>query len=59
VSSANRRTVEFIPTAISLMWKRNREWLNTDPYGTPDSTLIYSDISPSSATACDLLARKF
>jgi hypothetical protein len=33
----------------------NRDGSNTDPCGTPDFTPTYSDISPSTTTACDLL----
>ena len=38
--------------------KRKRLWPSTDPCGTPDSTYMMSDFSPSMTTRCVLSDRK-
>ena len=46
-SSVNKRTVDDVWSAKSLMKIRKSRGPNTEPWGTPDFTAAESDISPS------------
>ena len=51
-SSANRRTVDDVCSAKSLMKIIKGSGPNTEPCGTPDFTAAASDVSPSTSTLC-------
>ena len=51
-SSANRRTVDDVCSAKSLIRIRKSSSPNTEPCSTPDFTAAASDVSPSTTTLC-------
>ena len=58
-SSANRRTWELTEEGRSLIWHRKRMGPRTEPWGTPESTVVDLEQAPSLTTLMDLCVRKF
>ena len=56
-SSANRRTVDDVCSAKSLLKIRKSSGPNTEPCGTPDFTAAASDVSPSTTPLCVRLSK--
>ena len=56
--SAKRQTVDFNTSVRSLIWHNNRRGPRTVPCGTPESSLIASDSSPSTTIFICLLVKK-
>ena len=52
VSSANSRTVDWIPSGMSFIKNKNKLSPRTDHWGTPDSTGMEVDVSPPTTTDC-------
>ena len=57
-SSANNRVWDLTASGRSLMWQRKRSGPNTVPWGTPESTLVWLELHPSTTTCILLSVRK-
>ena len=57
-SSANSRTDELTQSGRSLMWHKNMIGPKTVPWGTPESTDVSLDFSPSTIVLIILVVRK-
>ena len=58
-SSANSLTEDVTLSGRSFMWQRNSIGPSTVPWGTPESTVVSFDFSPSTIVHIDLAVRKF
>ena len=52
LSSANKRYLGLMSSPMSFMYSRNIKGPKTVPWGTPDFTWDFPDVSPSTATHC-------
>ena len=59
VSSAKSLVLEATVFGRSFMYVRNKQGPSTEPCGTPDLTLMWSDWLPSTTTACFRSCKKF
>ena len=58
-SSANKRTDEVTASGRSFIWHKNIIGQSTVPWGTPESTDVYCECSPSTMVFSFLVVRKF
>ena len=58
-SSANNLIEDVTLSGRSFMWQRNSIGPSTMPWGTPESTVVSFDFSPSTIVRIDLAVRKF
>ena len=58
-SSANSLIEDVTLSGRSFMWQRNSIGPSTMPWGTPESTVVSFDFSPSTIVRIDLAVKKF